>query len=173
MPQQIKFDKYPEKTVQGYKAVQGWEDVRECLDKAAKENGVLTAEFYPGVYREELVNELAKLGFAMFDAESCTISDEEYQELVAPFVTDDRVFGVMNTLRLEDIYREEKNRSFAPADSVLQRPCNCLWDRRCFGSASGQNCLFRYAALGNSMPFSKRAYQLENRQCGGGKAAKV
>ena len=44
MPQQIKFDKYPEKTVQGYKAVQGWEDVRECLDKAAKENGVLTAE---------------------------------------------------------------------------------------------------------------------------------
>ena len=73
MPQQIKFDKYPEKTVQGYKAVQGWEDVRECLDKAAKENGVLTAEFYPGVYREELVNELAKLGFAMFDAESCTI----------------------------------------------------------------------------------------------------
>ena len=64
MPQQIKFDKYPEKTVQGYKAVQGWEDVRECLDKAAKENGVLTAEFYPGVYREELVNELAKLGFA-------------------------------------------------------------------------------------------------------------
>ena len=108
MPQQIKFDKYPEKTVQGYKAVQGWEDVRECLDKAAKENGVLTAEFYPGVYRGELVNELAKLGFAMFDAESCTISDEEYQELVAPFVTDDRVFGVMNTLRLEDIYREEK-----------------------------------------------------------------
>ena len=106
MPQQIKFDKYPEKTVQGYKAVQGWEDVRECLDKAAKENGVLTAEFYPGVYRGELVNELAKLGFAMFDAESCTISDEEYQELVAPFVTDDRVFGVMNTLRLEDIYRE-------------------------------------------------------------------
>lgn len=108
MSQQIKFDKYPEKTVQGYKAVQGWEDVRECLDKAAKENGVLTAEFYPGVYRGELVNELAKLGFAMFDAESCTISDEEYQELVAPFVTDDRVFGVMNTLRLEDIYREEK-----------------------------------------------------------------
>ena len=55
MPQQIKFDKYPEKTVQGYKAVQGWEDVRECLDKAAKENGVLTAEFYPGVNRGELV----------------------------------------------------------------------------------------------------------------------
>lgn len=34
--------------------------------------------------------------------------DEDYQRRIAEFVTDDRVFGVMNTLRLEDVYDPEK-----------------------------------------------------------------
>lgn len=101
------FDKYPEKKVPGFGAVQGWDAVRSVLRAAAAQSGVLTAEFYPGVYREELVEELGKLGFAMFDAETCTISDAAYQQRIAEFVTDDRVFGVMNTLRLEDVYRPE------------------------------------------------------------------
>ena len=108
MPWESNFDKYPEKEVQGYQAVQGWDAVRACLREAAKQNPVLTAEFYPGVCREELVSELEKLGFAMFDAESCTISDAQYQKLIEPFVTEDRVFGVMNTLRLQDIYQTQK-----------------------------------------------------------------
>ena len=47
MPQQIKFDKYPEKTVQGYKAVQGWEDVRECWIKPQKKT-VFDSGILPG-----------------------------------------------------------------------------------------------------------------------------
>ena len=105
---QVQFDKYPEKEVLGFDAVQGWEAVRAQLKKAAGTHGVLTAEFYPGVHREELVAELSKLGFPMFDAERCAISDDAYQQLIAPFVTQDRVFGVMNTLRLEDVYSAEK-----------------------------------------------------------------
>ena len=108
MLETVQFDKYPEKEVQGFDAVQGWEAVRTQLKKAAGTHGVLTAEFYPGVHREELVAELSKLGFPMFDAERCAISDDAYQQLIAPFVTQDRVFGVMNTLRLEDVYSAEK-----------------------------------------------------------------
>lgn len=102
------FDKYPEKKVPGYQAVEGWESVRRVLCGAAGETGVLTAEFYPGVWRQELVEELGRLGFAMFDAERCAMPDEDYQRRIAEFVTDDRVFGVMNTLRLEDVYDPEK-----------------------------------------------------------------
>ena len=102
------FDKYPEKKVPGYQAVEGWESVRRVLCGAAGETGVLTAEFYPGVWRQELVEELGRLGFAMFDAERCAMPDEDYQRCIAEFVTDDRVFGVMNTLRLEDVYDPEK-----------------------------------------------------------------
>lgn len=98
------FDKYPEKKVPGYQAVEGWEAVRRVLRGAAGETGVLTAEFYPGVWRQELVEELGRLGFAMFDAERCAMPDEDYQRRIAEFMTDDRVFGVMNTLRLEDVY---------------------------------------------------------------------
>ena len=104
----VNFDKYPEKKVPGYQAVEGWESVRRVLCGAAGETGVLTAEFYPGVWRQELVEELGRLGFAMFDAERCAMPDEDYQRRIAEFVTDDRVFGVMNTLRLEDVYDPEK-----------------------------------------------------------------
>ncbi len=102
------FDKYPEKRIEGFKAVQGWEAIRAGLREAVGEKGVLVAEFYPGIHREEVTRELGELGFAMFDAETCAISDAEYQHMTKNYVTDDRVFGVMNALRLEDVYRQEK-----------------------------------------------------------------
>ncbi len=102
------FDKYPEKSIEGFPAIEGWESIRGKLREAAGRDGILVAEFYPGVHRQELVRELGKLGFAMFDAETCAVSDAEYQRMTADFVTEDRVFGVMNTLRLEDVYRQEK-----------------------------------------------------------------
>ena len=102
------FDKYLEKSIEGFAAIEGWESIRGKLREAAGRDGILVAEFYPGVHRQELVRELGKLDFAMFDAESCAVSDAEYQRMTADFVTEDRVFGVMNTLRLEDVYRQEK-----------------------------------------------------------------
>ena len=66
------FDKYPEKKVPGYQAVEGWESVRRVLRGAAGETGVLTAEFYPGVWRQELVEELGRaLRCSMRSAAPC------------------------------------------------------------------------------------------------------
>ena len=36
------------------------------------------------------------------------MSDEAYNTKIRPFVTDDRVFGIMNTLKLADILDENK-----------------------------------------------------------------
>lgn len=101
------FDKYPEKRVDGYQAYEGWDAVRRII-REETESQVVAAEFYPEADREELVRELALIGYHMMDAESCCMSDEAYHNLIDPFLTDDRVFGIMNTLKLEDIYETEK-----------------------------------------------------------------
>lgn len=101
------FDKYPEKRVEGYSAYEGWDAVRRMIREETK-GPVVAAEFYPEVYREELVRELAHTGYRMVDAEDCCMSDEAYQRRISPFLTDDRVFGIMNTLKFSDIYETRK-----------------------------------------------------------------
>ena len=102
------FDKYPEKAVAGFDAWEGWRAIRGEILAASGSKGVIVAECYPGVDQQEVAGELAKLGGVMFHAEACAYSKEEYQLRIQPFVTEDRVFGVMNTLQLEDIYLPEK-----------------------------------------------------------------
>lgn len=102
------FDLYPEKAVEGFHAAQGWKAVLDTLRAACGENGVLVVECYPGVQKEALLTQLKKLGGALYDAEACALSDEGYHARIDPFLTDDRVFGIMNTLRYEDVFEEEK-----------------------------------------------------------------
>lgn len=102
------YDKYPEKQIVGHQAVTGWEAIRKAITTHCGESGVVVVELYPGVNREEVGAELAGLGGFLFDAESCTISHEEYHHLIAPFLTDDRVFGIMNTLTIPEIYDNDK-----------------------------------------------------------------
>ena len=102
------FDKYPEKAVAGFDAWEGWPAIRAQIVSVCGGKGVIVAECYPGVNQQEVADELAKLGGAMFHAETCAFSSEEYNRFIQPFLTDDRVFGVMNTLRLEDVFLTEK-----------------------------------------------------------------
>lgn len=101
------YDKFPEKKIEGYVGYSGWDEICKHL-RSGISDGVIVAEFYPGVNTTEIVENLKSLGGYMFNAEECMIEDEEYHELIRPYLTDDRVFGVMNTLRLEDVYSEEK-----------------------------------------------------------------
>jgi mannose-6-phosphate isomerase class I len=102
-----KYDKYPEKLVEGYEGFAGWQDICSRL-QALDKNGILVAEFYPGVDTAEIARNLNTLGGSMFNAEDCMISKEEYHARIKPYLTEDRVFGVMNTLRLEDVYSPDK-----------------------------------------------------------------
>ena len=101
------FDKYPEKIVEGYRGVAGWQNICDQLQAISK-NGVLVAEFYPGVNAAEIVDNLKTIGGQMFNAEDCMITDEEYHARIKPYLTEDRVFGIMNTLCLEDVYSLDK-----------------------------------------------------------------
>ncbi len=101
------YDKYPEKKIEGYQGVAGWKDICSHLQTVCND-GVLVAEFYPGVDTTEIINNLKAIGGRMFSAEDCMITEEEYHTLIKPYLTEDRVFGVMNTLCLEDVYSSHK-----------------------------------------------------------------
>ncbi len=102
------FDLFPEKRIPGYAACRGWDEILRQLSAGGGERRVITAEFYTQVDREEIVAALSRLGGTLFSAEECTLPDRDYRELVSPFLTEDRVFGIMNTLCLEDVYIPEK-----------------------------------------------------------------
>lgn len=102
------FDLYPEKCIPGYQGYCGWDAILQQISPVNEARHIITAEFYTQVNREEIIQALSKLGGTMFNAEECTLPEKSYQAMVSPFLTDDRVFGVMNTLRLEDIYIPKK-----------------------------------------------------------------
>ena len=106
------YDKFPTKEIRGYTALAGWEQILDRLRRACP-SGILVAEFYPGVDAQKIAARLAELGGKMFNAESCMLSREDYRHKISPFLTNDRVFGVMNTLRLDQVYLTEKVQSMA------------------------------------------------------------
>jgi mannose-6-phosphate isomerase class I len=105
------YDKYPEKAISGYQGYHGWADIAAALKAAANgyADAIFVLDYYPGIDAAEIRAGLeGTLCARWFDAEACAISDNEYNRLIKPFVTEDRVFGIMNTLRMEDIYDNGK-----------------------------------------------------------------
>lgn len=104
------YDKYPTKEIMGYKAWSGYEAISAELKKrvAGKEKAVIVLETYTEVDVAEILDGLKGVYDKAFNAEDCTISDEAYNARIREFVTDDRVFGIMNTLNVEDVYVPER-----------------------------------------------------------------
>lgn len=107
------YDLYPNRKIKGYEgcAFEGYESiVKELQSKIGeRDKFVIVLETYTQVRTDEILERLKPLKPAgVFNAEKCTLSDKKYNQLIKRFVTDDRVFGIMNTLRLEDVYIAEK-----------------------------------------------------------------
>ena len=99
------YDTYPEKTIDGYTGYRGWKDIVAAIKTSIGNSAVIVLDYYPGVDATEIRAGLeTALSACWFDAESCTISDKEYNRIIRPFVTEDRVFGIMNTMKMSDVY---------------------------------------------------------------------
>lgn len=106
------YDKYPAKHIEGYSAASGYEAItKTLLDAAGTGTKIIVLELYPEADRKEIVTGLTGLSATWFDAEDCMVSDREYQDYIRPFVTDDRVFGIMNTLNIKDFYVQDRIRT--------------------------------------------------------------
>lgn len=104
------YDRFPAKEIGGYKAFRGYGEIAEELKArtAGAAKTVIVLECYTQVDTAEILEGLKGVYDKVFCAEDCTVGDAEYQERIRQFVTDDRVFGIMNTLNLRDFYVPEK-----------------------------------------------------------------
>lgn len=104
------YDKYPEKKLDGFMAVQGYDKISRLMEEEArgKERHVVTLELYTEVDIAEILDGLSGLKAVFYNAEDCMVSDEEYNSRIRPFLTEDRVFGIMNSLNIKDFYIPEK-----------------------------------------------------------------
>ncbi|GAA3400477.1 class I mannose-6-phosphate isomerase [Paenibacillus hodogayensis] len=77
---------------------------------AGKAKAILTVECYPGVRIEEIVQGLQStlmIGH-LFHAEEASLGKEPLEALLAPYLTEDRVFGYMSPLELAQCYDPAK-----------------------------------------------------------------
>ena len=104
------YDKYPAKKIEGFSAIEGYEAIVGVLKQAVdgREHTVITIETYTQVDQDEITEGISGLNATFFDAEKCMVSDREYMDYIRQYLTNDRVFGIMNTLKVEDFYVEER-----------------------------------------------------------------
>ncbi|MUG68845.1 mannose-6-phosphate isomerase [Paenibacillus campinasensis] len=106
----VKYNKEPVVVIPDceQEAWQGYEQIGQELARrvAGRTKAVIVIECYPGVRTEEVTRGLgASLPLqAVFEAEEAALSTQELEQCVAPYLTEDRVFGRMAPFQIEDFY---------------------------------------------------------------------
>lgn len=116
------YDKFPELKVKGFAAVQGYAAVAEELRRVAagKKRHVIVFDCYPEVDQQEVHAGLASLSATWFFTDTVMLDKTAYNQKIKPYVTDDRVFGIMNTLKLTDMLVEDKAEKMRKEISAAQ-----------------------------------------------------
>ncbi len=110
-----KFNKFPSlKMPESYQCHSGWknicEHIIEDLNKIEKSRKIVVVEYYHGINEKELNEEFIKLlkPDLHIDAKSALFPESDIKQMVFPDVTDDRVFGFMTRLNLDDFFDPNK-----------------------------------------------------------------
>lgn len=106
------YNKNPEVKIKGKDAgcFAGWDDILTLLNLEISGNRmakkVIAIEYYQGTNDVELFNSLIKGLSAdmVFDAREAMKPEEEIRKITLPDVTDDRIFGFMTRLSMDDFY---------------------------------------------------------------------
>ena len=109
------FKKFPSvKMPEALKCHSGWENIceqiHEDLQKIKNSKKVIVIEYYHGINEKEIAEEFIKIlkPDLNIDTKSAFLPDTEIKQMVFPDVTDDRVFGFMTRLNLEDFFDPNK-----------------------------------------------------------------
>lgn len=106
------YDKFPSIPVEG-SIWSGWKEIlghlRKNINDSNKEKFILLVECYQGVNEKELIKEFHGLDPYLFiNTKEIFRPESEIASLTYPDVTDDRVFGYMTRLTLNDFVDKEK-----------------------------------------------------------------
>ncbi len=91
----------------------GWKNIiiylNEKIKALTKKKKIIVIECYPGVYHDELINNLQNIYHSLWINACDGFKDEEViRQMVYPDVTDDRVFGYLTRLNMIDYFDEQK-----------------------------------------------------------------
>ena len=110
-----KFNKFPSvKMPESYRCHSGWKNICEQiiqdLKRIEKSRKIVVVEYYHGINEKELNEEFIKLlkPDLQIDANSALFPESDIKQMVLPDVTDDRVFGFMTRLNLDDFFDPNK-----------------------------------------------------------------
>ncbi|MGB8450908.1 MAG: class I mannose-6-phosphate isomerase [Anaerocolumna sp.] len=106
------YDLTPFKMIDGFdnQAFEGYESILSEI-RRLELNGkhVFVFDLYPGVDKEELINQLKQLNPGLFiESEDCTYDKNEITGIFEDNLTKDLVFGVMTHKKLEDCFDQAK-----------------------------------------------------------------
>lgn len=101
----LNYDKNPTISVDGM-ALSGYEKIREFLK--VYRNKKVVMDCYPIVDVKLIVLNIGDLFDHVFYTDTCAYSGDELTEKMQPNLTDDRIFGVMTTSKLQDYFIDEK-----------------------------------------------------------------
>jgi hypothetical protein len=106
------YQKYPYIDLAGtlYK---GWPEVirviRNDYEQSGKDRYVIAIETYQGIYRDELYNQFSRAyPDLLIDTDRLLLPEERIRRLTFPDVTDDRIFGYITRLKLNQLVDWEK-----------------------------------------------------------------
>ena len=110
-----KFEKQPVVKVEGRAraAVEGWDAIADELLEAVKEKSnsrnIIVIETYQGVLFDDVLDQIRKrlLPAVVVESTDYMLSEESVREMTRQDVTDDRIFGYMTRLRMDDFFEKE------------------------------------------------------------------
>ena len=109
------FEKFPSvKMPERYHCYSGWENICqqiiEDLYRIERSKKVVVVEYYHGINEKEINEEFIKIlkPDLHIDAKSALLAESDVKQMIFPDVTDDRVFGFMTRLDLEDFFDTNK-----------------------------------------------------------------
>lgn len=110
------YNKNPEVKIKGKDAgcFAGWDDIITRLNLTISGNPkakkVIVIEYYQGINDVEIFDSVIKKlkCDAVFDASEAMLPEDEIRNITFPDLTDDRIFGFMTRLSMNDFYKPEK-----------------------------------------------------------------
>ncbi|MEH0152551.1 class I mannose-6-phosphate isomerase [Limibacter armeniacum] len=108
------YDKFPFTSIDTEeKIVKSWESIAQTIgDLAAKKGGdkaVIVIETYQGVMDNELIAGLSSIGHTAFiNTAELFLSEDKIREITYKDITDDRIFGFMTRLKIDDFMNADK-----------------------------------------------------------------
>ena len=121
------YDKHPFVQVEelNHSCVEGWQAIGAALNAEVKslkiKLAILIIECYPGVLDEELIRQLKKnIHHQLWIEVNDAYKDEDLiREMIYPDVTDDRVFGFLTRLTMDDYFSVAKMEKIQKSASAI------------------------------------------------------